>query len=332
MPNIFITNKCNNNCSYCFMKHNMDIATESYISFDNFKRLISWFLKNENTEKVVRFLGGEPLLHPNLERMIKYMKIKGIKEILIFTNGLLLDKNHWISNYPEVKFVINTNSKKDLGNIKYNILRNNMLNYPNKEQLKCGITVYSDDMDLNSIFTIVKENQVSHLRIGISVPSDDEVIKYNRFEYYNKLKSNYMKIIKFCIENKIQYNNDCNGIPYCLFDKEDIDYLNKYNAIDAAYSHCFNVGDIFLDCSATSCFGVGNLTKQNNVLKFNDYEDYVLDFVNGFVTDFNKERITLPSFEKCSKCDYYKQQICCGGCRKFDILGGNYSNAKYFNN
>ena len=35
---------------------------------------------------------GESLLHPNIIRMIKYAKLKGVLDVALNTNGLLLDK------------------------------------------------------------------------------------------------------------------------------------------------------------------------------------------------------------------------------------------------
>ena len=87
-PTIFleITRKCNLNCFYCARKGtNID---GKLLSYDNFKRI---FKNVEKVNAVILEGLGEPLINPDLLRMIRYISDRGGKAI-ITTNGTLVTK------------------------------------------------------------------------------------------------------------------------------------------------------------------------------------------------------------------------------------------------
>lgn len=82
---LFITNKCNLSCSTCFNKSNLCNSEE--MSFDYIKTIID---SNPHVDKY-DVMGGEPLLHPELDKILSYLEKKN-KKIGLYTNGILLDK------------------------------------------------------------------------------------------------------------------------------------------------------------------------------------------------------------------------------------------------
>lgn len=93
---IHITNICNLKCPFC-PRTWKDLAGEyqgklGFMDMDLFKKIIDEAVAEG--VKAVHFTGnGEPLLHRDLERMIKYAREKGVLEILMHTNATLLTKN-----------------------------------------------------------------------------------------------------------------------------------------------------------------------------------------------------------------------------------------------
>jgi len=87
---LFITEKCNLDCEYCFYKER-DLA--STVSFNEIKKIIDALPNNKPPEFV--FSGGEPTLEFNLiKETVKLIKEKYPRPyILIQTNGILLDDN-----------------------------------------------------------------------------------------------------------------------------------------------------------------------------------------------------------------------------------------------
>jgi GTP 3',8-cyclase len=89
---ISVTDRCNMQCGYCMPKDNTKwLDTTEVLSFDEMTRLSSIFA-NLGVEKI-RITGGEPLVRPSIENLIKSIaKIGNIKSIGLTTNGLLLQE------------------------------------------------------------------------------------------------------------------------------------------------------------------------------------------------------------------------------------------------
>ncbi|MDW0216710.1 MAG: GTP 3',8-cyclase MoaA [Nitrososphaeraceae archaeon] len=89
---ISVTDRCNMRCGYCMPKDNTKwFDTTEVLSFDEIIRLSSIFA-NLGVEKI-RLTGGEPLVRPSIENLIKSIaKIGNIKSIGLTTNGLLLQE------------------------------------------------------------------------------------------------------------------------------------------------------------------------------------------------------------------------------------------------
>src|SRR3989344_3371113 len=77
---IFLTNKCNLNCVYCF-KDKRKKEPE----------LCEIIKKINQADKEVIFKGGEPLLRRDILTILKYAKSRNVR-ISLETNGILLDK------------------------------------------------------------------------------------------------------------------------------------------------------------------------------------------------------------------------------------------------
>lgn len=82
---IQLTKKCNLNCFYC--EHHSNVAAE--LSQDRVCEMVKEAV--ENGETYFDFAGGEPLLYPDIEGLIRKVKqIEGVEKITVSTNGILL--------------------------------------------------------------------------------------------------------------------------------------------------------------------------------------------------------------------------------------------------
>lgn len=81
----FITNKCNLRCKGCFYQHRLGSGE---LSFEDYKTSI---LKYKSSIQKIILLGGEPTLHPDLDKMIAFNQSLGLKTT-IYTNGCFLGK------------------------------------------------------------------------------------------------------------------------------------------------------------------------------------------------------------------------------------------------
>src|SRR5687768_10479650 len=78
--------RCNLACSYCneFDDHSRPVSTP-----DMLRRID---LLDDLGTGIVTFSGGEPLLHPDLDALIRHVRARGMIATLI-TNGYLLTRN-----------------------------------------------------------------------------------------------------------------------------------------------------------------------------------------------------------------------------------------------
>lgn len=87
---ISVTDACNIRCRYCMPETVASFLPQHrLLSFDSIARVVS-VLARAGIRKV-RLTGGEPLMRPNLERLVdKLAKIPGVEQIAMTTNAMLL--------------------------------------------------------------------------------------------------------------------------------------------------------------------------------------------------------------------------------------------------
>lgn len=85
---IEITDRCNLACIHCYNNVSRECGKE--MPFNHFQLVVSE-LKKIGVDKI-QFIGGEPLLHKDLRRMITYCR-SHFSFLEVFTNGTLIDKN-----------------------------------------------------------------------------------------------------------------------------------------------------------------------------------------------------------------------------------------------
>lgn len=84
-----IIESCPNNCMFC--SSNSCIEKKQIIRFADFKRVIDYFDLNGGI-KELSLSGGEPFMHPDLYKFVKYAKKKNIR-VVIFTSGVIKKDN-----------------------------------------------------------------------------------------------------------------------------------------------------------------------------------------------------------------------------------------------
>ena len=96
-----ILTKCNLRCRHCYI--NPEQQGQSSLSLKAIKAWLDAFSHDSSTANVV-FLGGEPTLHPDLPRAIKYARHQGFRSITVDTNGYLFNNILFKVSPQEVDF------------------------------------------------------------------------------------------------------------------------------------------------------------------------------------------------------------------------------------
>ena len=89
---ISVTDRCNLRCVYCMPESGVKtLSHDEIISYEDILRLVN-ILSKHGINKI-RITGGEPLVRKGLTGLIKNISgIKGIKDISMTTNGVLLER------------------------------------------------------------------------------------------------------------------------------------------------------------------------------------------------------------------------------------------------
>jgi hypothetical protein len=86
LPVIEITSRCNLQCPVCLKRFNKPFE----LDLSQFENILKTLMVSEKTLNVINLSGGEPTLHPDLERFINTTQDHGVTQITVSTNGLVL--------------------------------------------------------------------------------------------------------------------------------------------------------------------------------------------------------------------------------------------------
>lgn len=316
MPNIVITEQCNFNCSYCFAD---DSLNNNVMSEANFLQAISFIRKDSKIDSV-GLIGGEPLLHPQINTYIKVLFSHGFAHASIFTNGVFLNEIiDSIVEFPHLKILINLNSPEDIGETTYFKIINNIdtiCQMGFSKQISIGVNIYKPQQNMDFLYDVLMRFPFSSVRYAVAIPSCS---KATGREYFYSMKQTALEIFKRTIELDVTPRYDCNAIPSCCWNEcEKQELLELKNKCDLYMRNIFNTNpichpviDIFPDLTATRCFGLGNLHR----VSINEFRD-ISQLSNFFISQID-EPLLLNS-GTCSKCSRFRTE-CYGGCLKFRI-------------
>lgn len=331
MANIMINKVCNLKCPYCFANkfvNKESCEDKNNISIENFKKALSFITFNACEPQHIGIIGGEPTLHPHFEELLQIaINSDKIKEVCLFTNGIHLDKCKEAMKSEKFGFLLNLNSPEDIGQERYDKIIENLKYFSktyDKNKISIGVNIYDEHKDYSYIIKVAKEMGLFKIRMSIVVPNTKDKRNESPKEYFLRMKSKVFSFFKECRENGIIPYYDCNVMPCCFWDDEEIewikDYLEEFNKKYNYHSNllnlprCLPVIDILPDLKAVRCFGCSSSSSSS--VSINDLLD-MEDLVNYFEKNIDFIALNTPMYEECCKCyDYYTLR-CNGGCIAF---------------
>ena len=343
MANIFLTKKCNLKCPYCFAsefvnqdcfahdleqndKNNVlnvyESLEEADITLENFKKALE-FIKKSDDERI-GLIGGEPMLHSQFGEILDILSSdEEVKNVIIFTNGILVNK--YIEKIANEKFrlLVNCNSPNDIGAM-YDVLVNNVKQLQKycPGRFNLGINLYSDKVNFDYIFDLFKLTDSKILRVSLSLSNDEKEEAEDILQNFRDIKPFLFDFFRKCYDRNIIPKYDCNSLPDCVLDVEDkrLLLMIKQKAAsmemqdDTIFSckTCSPVIDILPNLKAVRCFGLSKYFK-TDILRFKNpkaLRAYFTSKIDAFakVTYVNEncEECRSMYLNRCGVCFTYK--------------------------
>ncbi len=321
MANIFLTRNCNLKCPYCFADEFVN-KDKDEVTFENFNKILE-FIKTSPDERV-GLIGGEPTLHPLFAEFLSVLqKDEKVKRVIIYTNGLEIDKYIPLLKNEKFSILVNCNSPEDLGESRYNKLQTNieLLSKELPHQFNLGINLYSKAMNYSYIFDLLKIAGHHYVRFSTALPNDYKEQTKDVLKNFKDFKPFLFKFFEDCLNNGIAPGNDCNAIPSCLLSVEDkklliklkviADKYNVNNTIQTAHL-CMPVIDILPDLNAVRCFGLSKYLKVSieNFKTLNNLKNYFINKIDlyanlSFLSE-DCEDCKIRLLNRCGVCFTYK--------------------------
>lgn len=264
---IEITNNCNLNCSFC----SIDKLEKRFMTLNQFEHILTKI--NDYTDYIYLHVKGEPLLHPELDKIIDLCE-KYKKQVNITTNGTLLK-------------------------LRKDILKNNCIRQIN-------ISLHSENKKQNyleEIFETTNElqNKIIVFRFWTM---DNNQLNEKSTEIVNKI-TDFYKISTETVE-KIKTDNHIKIRDNLYIDKAnefiwpslDNDYYCEFGYCQALKTHiAILVDGTVIPCclDSSGVINLGNIYKENLVDILNK------DIVKTMINDFCNRKVTT---ELCKHCSY----------------------------
>ena len=329
MANVMMTDVCNLRCPYCFANEFVN-KNKNEISEDAFDKAVE-FIIGDGTHNTVGLIGGEPTVHSQFEYLMrKLIKDERIEGIMLYTNGILIDRFWDVICHPKIHLLINCNSPKDIGEKQYASLLKNLDTLFNQkmcgDRVTLGINMYSSNFDYDYMLDLLKRFEQRHVRFSITVPNMDENRNVDAHSYFKMMKPRMLDFFHDLLSAGIIPNFDCNKIPSCLMEENELREFDKYlnnefiknnvgksNIVNSEVS-CRPVIDIRQDLTAVRCFGLSETTKQ----KISDYAG-IKELENYYIRTVDAYAYNTSYCKKCNECHLRSVMKCTGGCLAYKI-------------
>ena len=97
---IEVNSHCNLDCPICFADSQRGFS----LTMDQVERMLDRFVELEGDPEVVQFSGGEPTIHPEILPMLRMARDKGVKVVMLNTNGIrIAGDDRFLAGLEEIK-------------------------------------------------------------------------------------------------------------------------------------------------------------------------------------------------------------------------------------
>ncbi len=320
--NLYITNLCSGRCPYCCVKEWITDTPQDaqYLSLRDLDKIIKWLKESEIG--FVQLIGGEPMLHPDITKIVEKLKSRGIFIRTILTNGLGDPEIYRkVLKIVDTIWLVNVNHPSSYTEEEWNRLNQNLelLRWKGEDKLikdepfdihsfslQLAINFYKQNLDYQYIIDLAKKYRCSHIRYAPSHPSAGETNVHIPFEELEKLKPNLMSFLKDSVSAGVKPGLEC-VLPPCIFTTSEWRYLILFT--EAIKTICQPDLEVFPDLSVSTCVSTIGLIPSYKVGEISAQE-----MIKKFLVATKSFRESVPSY--CKDCKIFELGNCQGYCLK----------------
>ena len=322
--NLWLTDFCNQSCNYCLAKpwiYNEE-KQSSYITMEKLQKVVDW-LTASPLQNTLQIMGGEPLTHPNIIELVKFLVNSPVEPSSILTNGLCDPKitTEIKRLKPDISFCINVDHPETYSRKEWNRIIKNLENchFPRSKrqvssenlkkayQLNLAFTLHTPEQPFEYIIDLAKKYEVTAIRYAPASPASDLSNDYVDFNKLKKIKPTLLNFVKKAAKNKIKPNLDCT-LPPCLFTIDEWHFMMNFTT--NLKTSCDPILDLLPDLRMGYCACTFDLFDF-----FDLNEDNPAHKLKKIVSQANKARNIVP--ERCQNCDFFHDNICQGHCLRY---------------
>lgn len=313
--NIMITNVCLNRCEYCFapvVTPYDRTGRARHMSIDDFIYVLG-FLKRSKVNNV-RLLGGEPLIHPHLGRILDEIdKAKDFELVTIFTSGLFRPRVISHLQKRNITVIVNSNHPKDYESAQYKLFLSNLeLMADRGIRLVVGYNIYEQDFDWQPIIELCCNYGVDALRLCIANPSASKTVRVLNLQQQRKIGAKIHGLVVECARRGINVSFDC-VLPLCVFSDKQWGSISKLYPNITIDSVCSPVIDVDPNLRVFRCFAVNDPVVS---LRQFDNSQQLCRFFQEQIDSYRWH----TAIDECKNCKYFVARVCQGGCLSFAYL------------
>jgi len=325
---LVISYLCNNRCEFCYAR---DAVASSYsrMKYSDFKLIVG--LLAEVGTKGIDLIGGEPTLHPDLLKMIRYIRKKDITVFLI-TNGRRFADYEFLEKVvvagvdyisTSVPVYDEKSARNVLGSARaYKDLEKGLQNekkFKDKVNTCLHVVVENTNVDYyKRLFDLIIRLGFKSCSIGINNSSiwstnGEGVLSH-------KDAASMIRVLdKEATERELDVKF-LSKMPLCFFDKKEANSLlvreritSNCRVYQARYLTVEPDGSI-LPCTYFVRHPVGNILSEfyDTKSKKLNTEKFLKEWKNGKYSSFREKSFKYRS-SKCVNCDFFPKK-CSGGC------------------
>jgi len=308
---IYLGRACNLRCKWCYDQANDNDS----LDIDAFKDFYDHIIK-DNIRDVI-LIGGEPLVYPDIERIIDICKNQNIH---IASNGLGMADNRILSlflNHEKVSIYLSIKGfdKQSFISITNTDGYDDLIRALNKtSNLEMPVYFsyvfngYLSDLDIDTFISFCKENKINAITISEPRPflsNDGKVIKTDCDH------TQFQKFVEYLISHAMAVNIKIQS-PFCEYSSDFIEKMLAENRIVSSCSiksggaFAFNSDLELVLCHSNYDVRIGKYGED-----FENYDELISYFFSDGIRKVYNKFKGCPQ-KRCIGCNHWKK--CGGGC------------------